>query len=158
MRRLLTLAAALVLLSTTVACAPPDSTTADTAASAGAPTTTRALDPAAVTAEVCAQAVPLSEKAAARFLADMNNALETAASGNEADAEQALRALRGNLDGWATQLTELAGQPVEEPVRAALTASATAIKGLAKPDDNTPVGQVERALKEATAKVRSACA
>lgn len=163
MRRLLPVAAALLLLATTAACGSTGSDTPDTSSgaassSAGTSTTTGAADLATTTAAACAEAVPVSEKAAAAFMADFNKALETAVSGNEADAEKALQGLRANLDAWATKLTELAGQPIEEPVKAALTDSAAAIKELAKPEDNTPVGQVEKTLEEATDKIKKACA
>nr|MDT0659086.1 hypothetical protein [Micromonospora sp. DSM 115978] len=152
--------AALMLLSATAACGSSDPDPAGSAgpsATAASPTAP-AVDLAAATSQACAEAIPLSEKSAADFMTDMEKALEVAVTGSEADAEKALQELRGNLTAWATKLTELAEQPIEEPVKAALTASATTIQELAKPEDNTPVSQVEKALQEAAAGIKTACA
>jgi hypothetical protein len=117
LRRLFTVAALLALLSTTAACV-AQPTPAGTAPSAtGASPTAEAVDLAAATAKVCAEAVPLSEKSAADFNTNMGKALEVAVTGSEAEAEKALQELRDSLSAWATKLTELAGEPIEEPVR-----------------------------------------
>lgn len=159
MRRLLTVSVALVLMTSTAACnsedeAPSSAGPSTSAASA----TTPGVDLAAATKKVCDEAVPLSEKSSSAFMTGFNKALEVAVEGSEADAEKALADLRADLNSWATKLSELAGQPIDEQAKAALAEGSAEIKELSSPDDNTPVGQVERTLKDITDKIKAACA
>lgn len=159
MRRLLTATALLMLLTGATACGSAEETPSAAGSSTpGSSESTAAADLAATTAQACAEAVPLSEKAAAGFMTGLNAALEAAVTGSEADAEKALTDLRGNLTAWSAKLTDLAGQPIDEDVKAALTEGAAEIKQLSSPDDKTPVAEVERTLKDTTDKIKAACA
>lgn len=159
MRRLLTVSAALILLTSTAACGSEDETPSGTGSSTAASSaTTAAVDLADATKKACGEAVPLSEQSSTAFLTGFNKALEVAVEGSEADAEKALADLRAGLNSWSTKLTELAGQPIDEQAKAALAEGAAEIKALSSPDDNTPIAQVERTLKDVTDKIKAACA
>lgn len=159
MRRLLTTTALLALLTGAAACGSTSDTPSGAAPSAvDTPSTTPALDQAAATAQACAEAVPVSENAAAAFLTNLNAALETALGGSEADAEKALTDLRANLNAWSETLTGLAGQPIDDQVKTALIEGAAEVKKLSDPEDKTPVAQVERTLKGVVENLKKACA
>lgn len=160
MRRLLTVSAALVLMTSTAACSSEEKapSSAGPSTSAASTTTTPAVDQAAAKKKVCDEAVSLSEQSSAAFMTGFNKALETAVEGSEAEAEKALADLRADLNSWSTKLSELAGQPIDETAKTALAEGAAEIKKLSSPNDNTPVGQVERTLKDITDKIKAACA
>ncbi|HTF10292.1 MAG TPA: hypothetical protein VK659_19165 [Asanoa sp.] len=115
-------------------------------------------DTAAATATACTEAMAASETGATAFEEGLDNLLKVALEGDDAKAEAAEKEFRTTLTAWADKLTELAGEPVAEDVKAALTETAATVKKIADPEDNTPVNAATQQLAGIADKIGAACA